>query len=90
MTQVATITAALEQFINGEPSPSFGSPEFRKLLSALTALTVPGIRIDPKALLMHEQVGRAAMSLLLDHLMASMTAERAVAIMRSDKPDAVC
>jgi exonuclease I len=88
MTQFATILTALEQAITGEPAPSFCSPEFRELLSAVTALMAPGI--GPREHVIHEKLGRAAMTMLLDRLQASMTAERTLAIMRSDKPDAVC
>jgi hypothetical protein len=90
MTQILTITNALAQAMCGEPAPSFRSAEFRTTISALTALTAPGAAIDAHGLHLHEQVGRVALSLLLDRFLAAMTAERAVAIMRSDKPDPVC
>jgi hypothetical protein len=88
MTEFTTILTALEQAIGGEPAPKFSTPEFRGLLSALTVITATNV--CPKTQFIHEKLGRAAMTILLDRLQASMTAERTLAIMRNDTPDAVC
>jgi hypothetical protein len=90
MTQIAKITTALEQAISGEPAPSFRSDEFRVSINAVTALTASSDHSDPQKQFLYEQVGRAALSLLLDRFQASMIAQRTLSIMRSDKPDAVC
>jgi hypothetical protein len=79
MQPLDQITTALEQAIQGEPAPSFNSPEFRQLVSAISSITgAADNRLESRL------IGRKALSLLLSRLNASMQSERAVAVMRDN------
>lgn len=86
---IQIITTHLEQVVNSEPAPAFMSQEFRDLVSATSSIA-GNVGRDPIQDAIFEAIGRRAVSLLLDRLMASMSAERTLSIMRGDNPNQVC
>lgn len=87
--KIEIITTHLSQVVNGEPVPAFKSEEFRELVSAISSIAGT-VGNDPFHRAIYESIGRRTLTLLLDRLQASMSAERALSIMRSDNPDQVC
>jgi hypothetical protein len=78
-----TIRHALLQAFSGEPCPSFMSDEFAQTMKAIGEMTKPPGSGEPDRS-PASQIGLQAARLILDRLMTSMHAERALAVMRDD------
>ena len=87
-TDFEIVAVALEQMINGDPAPSIRTPEFAELISAArciaTSTYAGGYQQSAYA-----QIGCRALALLVNRLVASMNAEREIALAR-DRSRPLC
>lgn len=87
-TNTELLKSELSQIINGEPCPSFRSPEFAQILGAISDLTNPDANGEVKQHQMAD-IGLQAIKLINTRMLASMVSERAMALMR-DKGNPLC
>ena len=82
-SNIETVNRAILQAFSGEPCPSFMSDEFAQTMKAIGEMTKPPGSGEPDRS-PASQIGLQAARLILDRLMTSMHAERALAVMRDD------
>ena len=80
-TSMELVATALQDAINGEPPPSFRSSEFAELLQASRAIAMGG-SAGHYPMADYAQIGSLTLSLLVNRQLASMNAEREIAMAR--------